>query len=125
MLCVSIGYLGVAVACLWNYRWAWWISILAMAAPIVMVLPMVCVNTLMLVSGHELYKDSPGTFLVVIMLAVVFVAPSTLFYFFLALDRKKLITILKRQREKEASKPLTSVSEFEDSSNPHRPPYSK
>ena len=74
---ISIAFFVVALLTLSQYRWAAILSVGTAFLVAFRYLPMVMVNALMFVSGHELYRDSPATVFVVLIYAFVFAIPST------------------------------------------------
>lgn len=125
LVVISILYLAAAIACLKNSRIGWVIAIVIPILPLVRWAPMVFVNFWMFFNGHELYQDSPATIFIVAMNAFMFVIPGVLIYLCLALDNKRLLTVLRPTAAKERdAHSLDLASPALDSSNPYTPPRS-
>lgn len=69
---------------------AWIVALCCDMIVLVMVGAIVFWNILMFVMGHELYKDSPATIVVVFIGAVLFVAPPAAICLLVYTDRDKL-----------------------------------
>lgn len=101
LVVISILYLTAAIACLTNSRIGWMIAIVIPVLPLVRWTPMVFVNFWMFFNGHELYQDSPATIVIVAINGFMFVLPGVLIYLCLALDNKRLLTVLRPTAAKE------------------------
>jgi hypothetical protein len=91
---ISVAYLAATIVCFFNNRMAWYVAIALPILPLLRWVPMVCLNVFMFSTGHELYRDSPATIVVVAMNAMQFVTPAVVIYFCLFLDRKRLMAVL-------------------------------
>lgn len=96
---LSIAYILISEQALTLKRWAAIIVIITVLLLLIRWLPMVAVNFYMFFTGAELYLDSPGTILVVIPLALLFVFPSLVFFCWFCIKYKQIIVILKGELE--------------------------
>lgn len=91
----TIIYLVACFGCFSDRRSAWLVAIILPALVLARWLPMVVGNVYMYWSGHELYRDSPATILVVGVYAIVFVLPPFAIYASLLLDRSRFVSALR------------------------------
>jgi hypothetical protein len=68
----------------------------------VLWLPMVAMNAFMFISGHELYKDSPATILIVLSYAIVFAMPATTLCVLYLVHRKNIWRLIRYGKEEAA-----------------------
>jgi hypothetical protein len=84
LLLAAATYVAASAVALRGSRWAIATTVVVAVLLLIRWLPVVVVNTWMFISGHELYRDSPGTIFIVAAYAVVFAVPAaivcTLFY---------------------------------------------
>jgi hypothetical protein len=90
----GVASIGIFTDC----RWAWVVSIAFLAAYWVLrgwaAWVNFVVNSYMFLSGHELYRDSPATILVVATYAVFGILPATCLLILAVISRRRLIAIL-------------------------------
>ena len=77
---------------------------------------MIVVNTFMAFSGHELYRDSPGTFFIVIVYAMIFVAPATAVFTCVAFDWRRFTEMF---RPASSAYPRPLIAKDGDEINPY------
>ena len=95
LLTLGVAYVGISFFALAGKRWAIVTSTIVAILLMIRWLPMVAINTWMFISGHELYRDSPATILVVLSYAVVFAIPSTILCCLYLAQRKQIWKILR------------------------------
>ena len=92
-------YVVASCAIFMDYRWSWILSIAFLAGYWFlhgwMALVNFAVNVWMFFSGHELYKDSPATIIIVFLSAIFGIFPATCLLVLGALARKRIISILR------------------------------
>ena len=87
---LSVAYFVVAMQTLRHKRWAIVISILVAFLLMIRWLPMVIINSLMFITGDELYLNSPATIFIVFIDAILFAIPSTVLSVIYAVKYKTL-----------------------------------
>lgn len=95
LLTLGVAYTVVSLFALVGKGWAIGISVIIAILLMIRWLPMVAINTWMFMSGHDLYRDSPATILVVFSYAVVFAIPSTILCGLYLVQRKQIWGILR------------------------------
>lgn len=103
LVLIAGGYVYVAALAVRGERWAIILSVIAAILTFVRWTPMVIVNVVAFVLGHELYRDSPGTIIVVIPLAIMFMLPSIFFCWQYYLHRAEIKKMLRSGETKEVS----------------------
>jgi hypothetical protein len=86
----SYAILATAVGPFCNLRFGWYSTICLNLSMLVLVGGMFAINVLMFIIGHELYRDSPGTIIVVFIYAIILVAPPATICGLLYADRAAL-----------------------------------
>lgn len=81
---------------------------------------MIVQNTYMFCSSHPLYVDSPATILVVVALALVFIAPPSLIMICLLFDRRQFVKVLRRTTV--SSTDMATGIRKPGTDNPYEPP---
>lgn len=76
LLLMGVGNLAIAILALRRNRWAIAGSIMVAALVAARWTPMVLYNWWAFFTGHQLYRDSPGTIIVVAIYSVLFAAPA-------------------------------------------------
>jgi len=87
---IELCYVVISVFALLGKKWATGVSVVVALLLMLRWLPMASINTWMFVTGHELYRDSPATILVVISYGVVFAIPATVLSILYALHWKNI-----------------------------------
>ena len=92
-------YVVASCAIFMDYRWSWILSMVFLAGYWLlhgwMVLVNFAVNVWMFFSGHELYKDSPATIIIVFLSAIFGIFPATCLLILGTLARKQILSILR------------------------------
>jgi hypothetical protein len=86
--------LATAIGAFCNFRLGWYLTVGINVLVLVLVGGVVSLNMAMFVFGHELYRDSPGTILVVFIYAAIFIAPSAFICGMIYADRLALKKVL-------------------------------
>ena len=94
-LAVSVAYVLISLLAIRRNRWAVLVAVLVACFLTARWLPVVGVNLWMLITGHELYRDSPATIFIVLINAAVFMFPSTVVCVLYYLNRKELWQLLR------------------------------
>ncbi len=95
LLIIGLCYIVVSIFALIGKRWAIGFSVLTAILLMLRWLPMVTINTWMFLSGHELYRDSPATILVVLSYALVFALPATVLCVLYIFQRKNVLRVIR------------------------------
>jgi hypothetical protein len=91
-------FIASIIIILWNIRIAWLFSVLTTMLFFILFFPVVALNFLMFVMGHELYKDSPATIFAVISWCMLFVVPTSVILFLVWKNREHIPKIFKFKR---------------------------
>jgi hypothetical protein len=76
MLSLAILYLGVAILALRGWRLAFALSVAVALLETVWGLPTFVLNVAMFITGHELYRHSPATIIIVLIDGILFAIPA-------------------------------------------------
>src|SRR5688500_1837867 len=89
---VGVVYLYVSLVLLQRVRWAWWFSLLPPIASLVLYGPSVGYNLWRVSQMDPLFSDSPGTLVVVLIMAFVYVIPPIMLLLRLMIVRSELLS---------------------------------
>lgn len=96
LLVICLVYIAISLFALAGKRWAIVMCIMVALLLTIRWVPMVAINAWMFATGHELYRDSPATILVVLSYAIVFAIPSLILCVLYFFQRKHIWKILKK-----------------------------
>lgn len=120
---LSIVYVFCSGLALAENRIGWLVALLVSVFPLTIYLPLVAVNFYMFFTGHELYRDSPLTIVIVLMYAVAYVFPAAVIYTLVFAGRKEIFRNRTLARDKRISGNLARCAD-ENDKNPYAPPSS-
>ena len=109
-----------SVGCADDNRICWLVCLLICLLVLIRFLPMVAINTFMAFTGHELYQDSPATFIIVMMYAVIFVIPPVAVFTCVAIDWRSLVSVFRGSSAPEETS--RGVKSTKNTNNPYQPP---
>ena len=113
-------FLVCSIGCIKNSRICWVVSLIVSALILARWLPMVAMNTFMAFTGHELYQDSPATFIIVMIYAVIFVMPPTAIFACIAFDWRRFLAVFRFAGTNVSHGTLLETTDNDD--NPYRSP---
>lgn len=88
---VMVVYLYASIVLLERARWAWWLSLLPPIGSLVLYGPPVGYNLWRASQLDPLFSDSPGTLLVVLVLAFIYVIPPIMLLLRLAVVKSEVL----------------------------------
>ena len=100
IMLVTVVYLYVSLILLQRVRWAWWFSFFPPIASLVLYGPTVGYNLWRVSQQDPRFSDSPGTLVVVLFMAFVYVIPPIMLLLRLVLVRSELLPNLNLLGEK-------------------------
>jgi len=96
LLLLSTANIGIAFLARQGQRWAIALSIAVATLLFLRWAPVVAINWWMFFTGHQLYRDSPGTILIVGIMTLLFALPATVLLVGYALNRHALAPLFLR-----------------------------
>lgn len=82
-------YAWIAISLYRGARWAWWLSLAVSLAVLFPTVPLVFYNIFMFLSGNEIFQDSPGTLLVLLVFSATTLMPAFAVLCLLLLARRR------------------------------------